>query len=137
MGIYQKGRDVTIRPLTVTLNLIVILLNAMIWLVLGIIIAVDAHPALPDLPQMKVILAALSIAIAIILLGLTFFLFKRNRTAFYLTLIFFGITSILTIFDDVGLSDLIFLAVSLIPIILLIKDRGWYLQTKSQIEDVN
>jgi len=137
LGIYQKGRDVTIRPLTVTLNLIVILLNAMIWLVLGIIIAVDAHPALPDLPQMKVILAALSIAIAIILLGLTFFLFKRNRTAFYLTLIFFGITSILTIFDDVGLSDLIFLAVSLIPIILLIKDRGWYLQTKSQIEDVN
>jgi lysylphosphatidylglycerol synthetase-like protein (DUF2156 family) len=137
LGIYQKGCDVTNRPLTVTLNLIVILLNATIWLVLGIIIAVDAHPALPDLPQMKVILAALSIAMAIILLGLTFFLFKRSRTAFYLTMIFFGITSILTIFDDVGLSDLIFLAVSLIPIILLIKDRGWYLQTKPQIEDVN
>ena len=136
MGISGKGRDMTNRPLTVTINLIVILLNAIIWLVLGIIIAVYPPPPLPPLPQMKVILAALSIAIAIILLGLTFFLFKRSRTAFYLTLIFFGITSILTFFDDVGLSDLIFLAVSLIPIILLIKDRAWYVQTKAQSEGV-
>ncbi len=120
------------RPITVTINLIIILINALIWLILGIIIAANVLPGLPDLPQMKYILAVLSIVIAGILLGLTFFLCKSSRTAFYLTLAFFGITSILGIFDDVGLSDIAFLIISLIPIILLVKDRVWYLQTKPQ-----
>ena len=124
----------TSRPLTVTITLVIILINAFFWLALGIIIAVDALPGLPDLPQMKWILAILSIAIAVILLGLTFFLFKRSRTSYFLTLVFFGITSILTIFDDVGLADIVFLLISLIPILLLIKDRSWYLQTKDTID---
>jgi len=124
----------TKRPLTATINLIIILINAFIWLVLGIIIAANKLPGLPDLPQMKGILAILSIAIAGILLALTFFLFKRSRTSYFLTLAFFGITSILTIFDDVGLADIVFLLISLIPILLLIKDRSWYLQTKDTID---
>jgi hypothetical protein len=122
------------RPLTVKINLVIILVNALIWLVLGIIIAIDAHPGLPDMPQMKGILAILSIAIAGILLLLTFFLFKQIRIAFYLTLIFFGISAFLTIFDDVGLADVVFLVICLIPVVLLIKDRVWYLQTKAQSE---
>ncbi|OGN91426.1 MAG: hypothetical protein A2Y88_05555 [Chloroflexi bacterium RBG_13_48_10] len=124
----------TKRPLTVTINLVIILINAFIWLALGIIIAANALPGLPDLPQMKGILAVLSIAVAGVLLGLTFFLIKGNRTAYFLTLAFFGVTSILTIFDDVGLPDVIFLIISLIPILLLIKDRAWYLQTKPTID---
>jgi chromate transport protein ChrA len=125
----------TKRPLTVTINLVIILLNALIWLALGIIIAANAHPGLPDLPAMKGIMAFLSIAMAGILLGLTIFLFKRSRTAYYLTLAFFIFTSLLTIFDNVGLADFIFLIISLIPVILLIKDRVWYLQPKYQIEE--
>jgi chromate transport protein ChrA len=124
----------TKRPLTVTINLVIILISAFIWLALGIIIAANALPGLPDLPQMKGILAVLSIAVAGILLGLTFFLFKRNRTAYFLTLAFFGVTSILTIFDDVGLADIVFLLINLVPIMLLIKDRAWYLQSKPTID---
>ena len=125
----------TKRPLTVTINLVVILLNALIWLVLGIIIALDAQPGLPDLPEMKGILAFLSIIIAAILLVLTFFLFKHGRTAFYLILLFFISTAFLNIFDDVGLSDVIFIVISLIPVIMLIKDRVWYLQAMPQKEE--
>jgi chromate transport protein ChrA len=127
----------TKRPLTFTITLVVIILNALIWLLLGIIIAVDALPGIPDLAQMKGILASISISIAVILLGLTFFLFKRSRTAFYLTLLFFGITSLLTIFDDVGLPDVVFLIISLIPIFLLLKDRAWYLQINPEIGESN
>lgn len=124
----------TKRPLTVTINLVVILLNALIWLVLGIIIAVNAHPGLPDMPEMKGILAVLSIAIAGILMLLTLFLFKQINIAFYLTLIFFGIAALLTIFDDVGLADVVFVIICLIPIFLLIKDRKWYLQANARTE---
>ena len=34
------------RPLTVTITLVFILLNVLIWLVLGIVIAINAHPEL-------------------------------------------------------------------------------------------
>jgi hypothetical protein len=124
----------TNRPLTVTINLIIILLNILVWLALGILIAINAIPGLPDAPAMKGIMAFISIVIACILSGLTYFLLKHNRTAFFLTLAFFIFTSVLTIFDDVGLPDVIFLVISLIPVILLIKDRVWYFQVKPQIE---
>lgn len=125
----------THRPVTVTLNLSIILVNALIWLVLAIIIAANALPGLGDLPATKWVLVFLSIAIAIILLVLTYFLYKHSLKAYYLTLAFFVITSILVIFDDVGLADIIFLIISLIPVGLLIKDRAWYLKLKPIIEE--
>jgi len=123
------------RPITVTINLVIILLNALIWLILAIIIATNAHPGFANLAAMKGVLAIISIAMGSILLVLTYFIYKHSLKAYYLTLAFFVITSILVIFDDVGLADIIFLIISLIPIILLIKDRAWYLQIKPKIEE--
>jgi hypothetical protein len=121
-----------IRPFSVTVTSIVIVLNALIWLVLGIIIAVNAHPALPVPPELKAILAVLSILMAGILTGLFVFLLKGNRVAYYLIIAFFFVVSILTIFDDVGVSDIIVLVLNIIPIILLIKDRNWYRRVQPQ-----
>ena len=126
----------TERPISVNINFTFILLNFFIWLVLGIIIAVNAHPALPDVPIMKGILAALSLAMAGILLVLFILIYRHNRTAFYLTLAFFGVTALLTVFDEVGVSDLVVLVINIIPIILLIKDRSWYLEQKPQTENL-
>ena len=111
------------QPISTTFALALILLNALTWLVLGIIIGLDIHPGLPDMPGMKTVLAILSIAIALILLGLTFFVWKHKRAAYYLILTFFLVTSILTIFDDIGWADLVFLFISLMPVVLLIKDQ--------------
>jgi hypothetical protein len=126
---------VTNRPVTVTINLVFILLNALIWLILAIGIAANATPGLAVPLAMKVGMAIISTAMGGILLVLTYFLFKHNLKAFFLILAFFVLTSILVIFDDVGLSDIIVLIISLIPIILLIKDRAWYLQLKPKIEE--
>jgi hypothetical protein len=114
------------RPITVTLTTILIMLNALIWFALGIIIAVNAHPALPVTPELKVILAVFSFIMAGILVGLFVFLNKGNQISYYLTIAFFAVVSLLTIFDDVGLSDIFILAQNIIPIGLLIKDRNWY-----------
>jgi len=128
---------VTNRPVTVTINLVVILVNALIWFILAISIAANAIPGLAGPSAMKVGLAIVSIAMGGVLLVLTFFLFKHSLKAFYLILAFFVFTSILVIFDDIGLTDIIVLSISLIPIILLIKDRAWYLQLKPNIEETN
>jgi len=101
-----------------------------IWLVLGIIIATGAHSAMPDLPAMKSIMAGLSIGIAGVLLVLFILLYKRKRTAFFLTLAFFAVAAVLTVFDQVGISDIVVLVINIIPIILLVKDRAWYLERK-------
>ena len=120
----------THRPLSVSAALIFLLLNALVWFVFGVIVAASAHPALPDLPLLKGVMAFLALAIAVILLGLFVFLGKRNRTAYFLALGLLIAITLLTIFDDFGLVDLIVLIINIAPIILLIKDRAWYLQVK-------
>ena len=114
-------------PLSVILTTIFVILNALIWLALGIIIAVNALPSLPVPPEIKMMMALLSIAMAGILLGLFILLHRGNRVAYYLTVAFFIFVSVLTIFDDVGLADIFVLVLNLVPIGLLIKDRKRYL----------
>ena len=92
----------TKRPLTVIVTSIFVLLNLLIWLALGILIATNLHPA-KSLPSgTRGIMAFLSFAIAAVLLGLFIFLNKGSRTAYYLILAFFTFTAVLTFFDDVG-----------------------------------
>lgn len=116
------------RPRSVSVTNGFIILNIIIWFALGIIIVFNLHPAMPDQPLIKGTMAILSFAAAGTLLGIFIFLQKHSRPAYFLALAFFCVSSLLTIFDDVGLVDLAALAFSIIPIILLVKDRGWYLQ---------
>jgi predicted membrane channel-forming protein YqfA (hemolysin III family) len=58
---------------------------------------------------------------------LFFLLWRRIQPAWYVALGFLAVTSILAIFDDFGWTDLLVLVINLVPIILLIKDRAWYL----------
>ncbi|MFZ6019780.1 MAG: hypothetical protein ACOYXO_09230 [Chloroflexota bacterium] len=120
-------------PPSVFAALIFILLNAFIWLTLGIIIVFDGHPALPDEPLIKGIMAYLFLAAAGILLGLFVLLGKRRRIAYFLVVGFLITTSLWLVFDDFGVVDLVVLAINLVPIPLLIKDRDWYLQARSGV----
>jgi lysylphosphatidylglycerol synthetase-like protein (DUF2156 family) len=122
----------TNRPLSVSVASFFILLNALIWLTLGVIIAAKAHPAIPVAPLIKGIMAFPSLATAGLLLGLFIFLGKRSRLAYFLALGLLMATSLLTIFDEFGLVDLVILTINIIPIILLIKDRAWFLQVRSR-----
>jgi lysylphosphatidylglycerol synthetase-like protein (DUF2156 family) len=115
------------RPSSVTVTYGFILLNIIIWFVLGIIIAFSLHPAMPDQPLFKGIMTTLSLVAAGVLLVTLIFLQKHNRVAYFLMLISLGVATLLTFFDDFGLVDLAALSLSLIPLILLIKDRQWYL----------
>jgi peptidoglycan/LPS O-acetylase OafA/YrhL len=120
------------RPLSVTLTYGFIILNIIVWFSLGIIIAFNLHPAMPNQSLVKGIMSALSFAAAGVLLVIFIFLKKHSRVAYYLMLIGLGVATLLTIFDDFGPADLAVLALSLIPLILLIKDRQWYLLRQIQ-----
>jgi len=111
--------------------MIFVLLNALIWLVLGLLITVNRIPGIPNLPAMKVAMVILSFAFAAVLFGLVFFIQRHNRVAYLLALVIFIGTCLLTFIDDVGLSDVVVLVLNIIPIVLLIKDRKWYIQSNS------
>ncbi len=125
------------RPRSVTLCLSFILLNALVWLVFGAIIAVSAHPSLPVPPLVKGGMVLLSFSLAAILVGLFFLLVKHSRIAYFLALALLALTAALSLFDQFGLSDLVILAVNLVPVGLLIKDRSWYLRANPRSVGMN
>jgi len=114
------------RPLSVTVTLVLILLSALIWIAFGVALAFDAHPAFPDEPLVRDLMAVLSVAAGCVVLVVLFFLGKRRPLAFLAMLGVLAVASLVIFLDDVGLVDLVFLAINLIPLGLLIKDKAWY-----------
>ncbi len=124
----------TERPLSVTATMAFILVNALVWLVFGVIIAANAHPALQVSPLIKGIMAIISFATAGLLIGSFIFVSRHNRMAYYIVLALLTATFLANFFDNIGLVDLVVITINIIPIILLIKDRAWYLQRKPQTQ---
>jgi hypothetical protein len=122
------GRDLMKRPLSAKIILLFMLESCLAWFILGILIILNAHPALPDQPVILGVMAFLSLAAACVFLVLSLLIYRRNQTGYYLSLAALLLTALLIFLDDFGLADLIVLMVVLIPVGLLIKDRAWYLR---------
>jgi hypothetical protein len=99
---------------------------------LGIIVAADLHPAIPDQPILKAGMAVVSLAIAVLFSGLVVLLARRRRGAYYPAIGILLASALLNVFDDFGAADLVFLVLNIIPIILLVKDKAWFLRASSQ-----
>jgi len=114
------------RPRSVTITLGMILLGAVIWLVFGILLALNAHPAFPDDVTARSGMAVLSVAAACAILVLLYLLRRRRPLAYFVMLGILAAASLAVFLDDVGLVDLVFLGITLIPLGLLLRDRAWY-----------
>jgi hypothetical protein len=117
------------RPPSVSAALLFILLNALVWLTLGLIVVVNVHPGLQNVPaDVRGVMAGLSFAAAAVLLVLCMLLSKRIRFAWYAAILALVVSACLGIFDDFGWSDLIVLVINLVPLILLARERAWFLK---------
>jgi hypothetical protein len=116
----------TKRPLSITTALVLILVESLIWMVLGIVIALGRHPALPDNATLQGIMAALAIACSIAMVVLVLLLAHGNRIAYYLAATLLGVILILTVTDDFGFADLAVLVFTIAPLILLVSGRRWF-----------
>ena len=119
------------RPLSVTITSVLIVLSAIIWLILGILLALDAHPGFPDDPLIRAWMAALSIAAACILFMLVIYLEKRLRLAYFGMLAALAAAALVIFLDQVGPVDLMVLVINVIPLALLIKNRRLYLSPEA------
>jgi peptidoglycan/LPS O-acetylase OafA/YrhL len=119
-------------PASVSATFVFLLLNALIWLAFAIIVAAGLHPSIPKENLVRWTMAILAFLVAGVLSILWFFLRKRSKVAYYLTLVLLLFISLLTVFDEFGLSDLIYLIIAIVPLVLLIKDQAWYLQRETR-----
>jgi len=74
-------------------------------------------------------MAILSLVAGCVILVLLILLRQRRRLAYFGMLAALITAALTLLFDDVGAVDLLFLAITIIPIGLLIRDRLWYLRT--------
>lgn len=118
-------------PVVVKIALIFILLNSLIFFVLGVLIAGGWHSGIPDDAALKWIMMLGMFGGAIVLALLYMLLAKRRRLAFFIALVALALIMMLTIFDQVGWIDLVMLLITFIPFALLILGRRWFLQKKA------
>lgn len=116
------------RPPTVRFALVLVYLNALIWFLFALIVALGMHPAIPSSPVVRWGVAVLASGCAVCLVGLGWLLSRRIKAAFWATVAVQVMLILATVLDEVGLADLLALVVMLLPLILLIKDRSWYLR---------
>jgi hypothetical protein len=112
------------KPVSVSLTLALILVNAAFWLVYGFVFAIRPT-SLPG--GIKWIMVLLAIGSSVILAVVAYLLNQPNRLAYYVGLAFLAVIAVLSITDEFGWLDLVSLLISLIPLGLLLKDRRWYL----------
>jgi len=114
-------------PVSVKVALILINLVGGVWLVFAILVAFDIHPSFPIPGMWRWVYAALSAGVFLVLAGMSYFLHRRSRFAFYLAVVSLGVLAFATILDQLGWVDFAIVLANLTALGLLINDRRWYL----------
>lgn len=118
-------------PSTFSAALLLILLNALFWLGYAVILLTGIHPAPPPSQPLLRVIACLAIMASVVLIALCLFLRKRNKIAFYFSLAVLGTLVILSLTDELGAADLVYIILTLIPLMLLLANRKWYFEMNS------
>ena len=128
-GIHQPRRGkMKKRPKTILITQYLILLNVAIWAGYAIFTLLTRNDSHTGISTATWIMSALALASALALVVVVLLLRQQRRSGYYLGLILLTLIAILSITDQLGLLDILSLLISLAPLILLIRDRKWYLQ---------
>lgn len=131
----QTDSEISRTPLSVKVCLFLLLLIALLWASFSIYVALDGHPSYSHMGLFKWIMAGLTFFAALVVLVLWFLLRKRGKPAWYLAVMVLAATTLAGLFDDIGWIDVLVMLGSAIPLVLLIKDRKWYLNIPSGSRD--
>jgi hypothetical protein len=102
-------------PRTVLATLMLISMNAVFWLGFAIIVALGGIPGFDGTAGEKWILAGMA---------------RRKKAAFYTAVTVLTIILVLSFTDQVGLWDVLTMLSILVALVLLLKDRKWYLDER-------
>lgn len=121
-------------PASVKVLLWLILLDAILWLVVGVAYLIRYWDSSHTPLFIVIILAVLMVIGAGILLVVRCGLIRRPRIFFYLAIVLFSITAVLFFTDDFGLSDLLALLLNMLILVLLLINYRFFLKGKASPE---
>ena len=113
---------------SVSITITLITLNAVFWFIYAVIMFFGDSRSTIMPNAVSWVFSILALGSSVILIGLAIFLKRRKRFAFYLGLPTLAIIAVLSVTDEFGLLDLFSLFISLTPLVLMLKDRDWYLK---------
>jgi cytochrome bd-type quinol oxidase subunit 2 len=113
-------------PSTVRYTRILIFINALFWLAFSVITAVGAHPSYAEANTLRWIMATVALLVAGVLGALAVLLQRQSPPAYWLAVASLAAMTVAAVLDDLGLADVVFAVMTLLPLALLLKDRNWY-----------
>ena len=81
----------------------------------------------PEMVGLFIVYSLVMLIASIILLACYFWLRKKNRVAYYLTVGILALNIILTIFDQIGLVDVVFMLLNAVALTLFYMSRDEFL----------
>jgi len=121
----------TKRPITVTTTLILIFINALIWLAGAILQAFSIyfHPGGLGEDVIGWSMVILLLSFTILWVTLAIFLTRHNKVAYYIAAAIFILEAALTIREDLSRIGWLFLILTITALVSLISSRRWFLQS--------
>ena len=113
-------------PVTVKFALGLMALDSLLWLGFAIITVFGIFEQ--NIPVwLRLTMAGLSFFLAVGLGVLFYHLLKKVRIAYWTSLALIGAISVVSLMDELGVLDISFFLFNLVLLVLLIKDKKWYL----------
>lgn len=109
-------------PVLVRITQLLFLLNAVIWIVLGVIYLRDMAAGVSS----GWVVALLMFGNAAVLAGLGWALGTQRWWFYYLALLVLLVNIVLGVADDIGLADVLVLCLNTVMLVLLFIKRAWY-----------
>lgn len=115
-------------PKSVVFTLALILLNAVFWLGYTVITVLGGTHLTSVPVVVRWLIFLLALGSSVLLTGIALLLKRRSRWGFYAGVLMLTLIAVLSITDEFGVLDFFSLLISLVPLGLMLKDRGWYLK---------
>jgi hypothetical protein len=116
------------RPNTVPLARILLMVDSLLWLAFAAFTGMGAHPSYGPTSGYRWPVTLLALLVAVLLGGPSAHLGNPTPLGFWLCVGFLAAMILASLFDQFGLADLVFVAATALPLLLLVKDRAWYLR---------
>jgi hypothetical protein len=113
-------------PSTVRYTRLLILINALFWFAFGVITAVGVHPSYEEANGLRWAMATAALLVAGVLGTLAVRLQRRSRLVYWIAVTSLAAMTVAAVLDELGLADIVFIVMTLLPLALLLKDRDWY-----------
>jgi len=116
------------RPSTVPLARFLLAVDSLLWLAFAAFTGMGAHPSFGPMSGYRWPVTLLALLVAALLGGLSVHFRNPTPLGYWLGIGFLAAMILASLLDQFGLADLLFVAALALPLLLLFKDRAWYLR---------